>query len=227
MLLDGDDWWEPNRLEFLARLRRQRPDAAILTTDAWVYDPTNARVWRWSDRFPFFEGEDRIEEIAKRNYIFGSAAVLREALDEAGGFRRDIPYSIDYDCWIRIIFRGGKAASVPLPLAWYRRHEAAMSRRTVPMLKTRLLILGDSLSLTGDPRILDVLDARMARTKLQLEVLETKEALLKGEPGARRRALELARNPRVKLETRLASGAATLVPAALRRLAARSRRDES
>src|SRR4051794_6053007 len=132
VILDADDTFMPERLERLGALAAERPELDILTTDAYLEH--DGRVLRrcYRPAWPFAFGGQR-EEILRRNFIFGLAAVRRERLLALGGFDESIPRTTDWNLWIRMILRGSQAGAVLEPLARYRVHPTSLSADRIRM----------------------------------------------------------------------------------------------
>lgn len=78
-------------------------------------------------RCPTLDSEIRAE-LQHRNVFSHSAVVMRrEVFEGAGGFRRALWPSCDYDLWLRISERH-KVANLAEPLILYRMHEGQISR---------------------------------------------------------------------------------------------------
>jgi glycosyltransferase involved in cell wall biosynthesis len=218
VMLDADDWWDLNRLAALAKLHEQQPEAVVLSTDAWVWRESGERIpWRWSKAYPFCDTDKQPAEILRRNFIYASAAIRRDRLEDLGGFDPMLRHSEEYDCWLKLIPFGERAASVPLPLAWYRMtgHNKSKNRRT--MLETRVLLFERTIERLGDDPLADVARRRLERARRGLEITEVRDQLAAGGAGHRRRALSLAGDRQVDARIRRQAAAAAVLPTAVRR----------
>ncbi|HKH42739.1 MAG TPA: glycosyltransferase [Solirubrobacterales bacterium] len=223
VILDADDVFLPDRLEALGELASARPDLDILTTDAWV-EAGGRAVGRAYNVGWRFEVADQRRGILERNFVFGHAAVRREALLRAGGFDESILWTTDWDCWIRMIFAGSRVGLVDQPLARYRLHPEALSSRRAAMLGGRLMTLekARSLDLTSEER--RVLERTIEARGREAELEEARQALRDGAADARRRSWAIAANPRHGAGTRAKAAATMLVPGLARRLICRRER---
>ncbi len=223
-ILDADDVYLPERLEALAELAMARPDLDILTTNATLvarerpvrlaYDAT------WS-----FEVADQRRAILERNFIFGHVAVRRDALLAAGGFDEAIRWTTDWDCWLRMIYRGSRAGLIDLPLAEYRLHPDALSSDRARMLAGRISTLekadahAGELGLSAPERT--TLAASLAGYRRQAAVAGAREAARRGAPDARRLSLAIARDRTQISRTRIKAAATAIAPRLAGRLLGR------
>jgi Glycosyl transferase family 2 len=224
VILDADDIFLPTRLEALGELAAERPDLDILTTDAFL-ELEGRRVRRCYEADWPFETDDQRRGILERNFIFGLAAVRREAFLRVGGFDEAIRWTTDWDCWIRMIMRGSRAGAVAEPLAVYRLHERSLSAARTAHIGGRLQTLEKAAAmpeLSAGER--DVVARTIATQEHELALLEARAAVLDGGRGTRRRLIRLATRRRAGVRTRAKAIAAAIAP----RVAARvmQRRDE-
>lgn len=168
--LDADDEWMPGRLAAMDALVRDTRGLDIVTTDAIVVEHDGSTRRYYADLPPFPEPHEQRIAIIRGNFIFGSAAVRRVAFEQAGGFRIDVPYQGEYECWIRLILGGSRAGLVREPLAYYHRRPGSHSARPWARAAT----------------ILDTL--RQARGRFELSRAERRAILL--------RSLRLLLSPR-------------------------------
>jgi glycosyltransferase involved in cell wall biosynthesis len=220
-ILDADDVYQPERLEVLAELARERPDLDILTTDAMLvakgitvrhnYD----RTWR-------FEVDDQRRAILERNFVFGHAAVRRSRFREHDGFDESIRWTTDWDLWLRMILAGSVAGCVDEPLALYRLRETSLTAQRRDLLLGKLATLEkarENPHLRPDER--PVLEASLRSYRIDLSLLELRAAVAAGESGVSRRALALARTPGLTMRTRLETAAIAVAPRVAGRLVRR------
>jgi glycosyltransferase involved in cell wall biosynthesis len=219
VMLDADDWWDLNRLAAMARLTEVRPEAVVLSTDAWVWRESGERIpWRWSKAYPFCDDVARQPaEILRRNFIYAAAAVRRDRLEQIGGFDPTLRHSEEYDCWLRLIPHGAQAASVPLPLAWYRMTGQNKSKNRLTMLQTRIVLFERTIGRLGDDPLADVARRRLEKARRGLEITQVRDELASGGPGHRRRAWALVRDHRVAPRIRRQAVASAVLPTSVRR----------
>lgn len=212
-ILDADDVYFPNRLEALSALARARPDLDILTTDGYLC--VGERIVRRNyDRSWRFEVVDQRRAILERNFIFGLAAVRRERLLQHGGFDESIRWTTDWDLWLRLILAGARAGCIAEPLALYRLRETSLTAQRRELLLGKLSILEkahENPDLRADEP--QVLERSLASYRRDLALLDLREAVAAGKPGARRRALRVLRARGYRLRTRLDAAAMAVAPA--------------
>ena len=212
VILDADDVWLPDRLAALADLAVQRPDLDVLTTDAWyVVDGERTRTYHDVKRpFPV---RDQRREILRRNFVFGHAAVRREAWVAAGGFDSSVAIGADWDLWLRLIYAGSLAGCVDAPLAEYRVAASSLSGNRLASLRSRVELLDRAeraQALSSQEREELVTSRRLHRRRLLLA--EAEAALAAGSGDARRLALTAAAGPGLSPLTRGQALAAAVAP---------------
>jgi glycosyltransferase involved in cell wall biosynthesis len=135
--LDQDDVWHPLQLERQLACFEAHPEAVAVATPYWFWHPdTNAsyRLEPWPDdpgREKLVHGFDgwTYHQFLRDCWALTSATLLRtEPVRLVGGFDATLPYSEDWDLWLRLARRHPF-----LQLAWppvrYRQHPSQGSRR--------------------------------------------------------------------------------------------------
>jgi hypothetical protein len=210
--LDGDDLYEPERLEALAEMAVARPDLDILASDAYVQvgDRIVRTVYEgdWT-----FEIGDQRGAILERSFILGHAAARRDRLLAAGGFNRARRTVADWDLWIRMILAGSRAGFIPEPLARWRVREGSLSTHRVDLLAGSVWALENATArddLTDDDR--RILAASLRAWRRDLGLAQAREGLLEGAPGTRRLLLSIGLSRGVSPKTRAKTLASAAVP---------------
>jgi glycosyltransferase involved in cell wall biosynthesis len=130
-LLDADDLWLPDRLEHCVTLLEQRPELGLVTSDAFLIEEgvkTERRCYGDRRIYPFpGPGEDQLDIISKRNFLFVSVVFRRNLVDEFGGFDESMARAEDYELWTRLLLAGARVGYVPDPLGYYRRRPGSLS----------------------------------------------------------------------------------------------------
>ena len=133
------------------------------------------------------------EEILRRNFVFGHAAVRRERLLEVGGFDEAIRWTADWELWIRMILSGSGVGCVAEPLAVYNLHEASLTAQRASLARGRIETLDKT---ARNPELSAGEHTIVARTRQaaarELALLELRESMRGGGVDARRRALGVA-----------------------------------
>lgn len=185
--LDADDEWLPERLDAMTGLLRDHPTLDILTTDATVVRP-DGTTWRYYSRKPPFPSvDDQVAAILADNFVFGSAAFRRSAFEAIGGFRTDVPYQGEYECWMRLVVAGSRVGLVERELALYHRREASWSAHA----RLRPATIAQTLSELARSGALAPDEARQARRRarrLRRDLFVDRLRRLAGRSAWRRRA---------------------------------------
>ncbi len=129
--LDGDDLWQPHKLERQVTVLRQHPAAALCYTVARVVDGSSQPSSECKPKRPL--GSDPFASLARGNVlILSSVMVRRDPLRAVGGFDETLPVfgCEDWDLWLRLS-RRWPVAGIGEELVWYRRHEANTPRAQV------------------------------------------------------------------------------------------------
>jgi glycosyltransferase involved in cell wall biosynthesis len=219
-VLDADDAYLAERLEALAELAMARPDLDILCTDA-LLEHEGRVVGSFGEDCPFAV-EDQRAAILERCFC-AWPAVRRTTLVAAGGFDESLRTGSDWECAIRLLFRGAVAGLVDEPLYSYRVHGRSLTADRVRTLNDRVAFLEQaarSYALGPTERVALARSLRRQRAAL---VLTEAEAALRGRTrDARSRALAAARSPGVAMRSRIAAAAAVIAPRTAARALARS-----
>src|SRR5512133_293198 len=220
-VLDADDRYMAERLEALGELAMARTDLDVLCTDA-LLEHEDRVVGTFGKECPFAV-EDQRAAILER-YFCAWPAVRRATLVAAGGFDESLRTGSDWECAIRLLFRGAVAGLVDEPLYRYRVHDRSLTADRVRTLNDRVAFLeqtGRSYALDPTERV--ALSHSLTRQRAAL-VLTEAEAALRGQThDARSRALAAARSPGVAMRSRIAAAAAVIAPRTAARALARSR----
>ncbi len=224
VLLDADDVYLPGRIEALGSLASARPDLDLLTTDANLEYAGRVigRCYHAGNRFAI---DEQRSAIIARNFVFGLAAIRRERLLSIGGFDEAIPFTADWDCWIRLLVGGARAGLVDEPLASYRLHESAMSAGRLDMYRGRVRTLRktrENPALTDAEREIVERGIVAEEARVAREALDDAVAHRSG--GGRRLAWRVLRDDSQPSRSRAKAGLAMLVPSAVGRLVRRKRR---
>jgi glycosyl transferase family 2 len=221
LVLDADDVFLPDRVEALGELAKARPDLDVLTTDAYLV-VGDRRVRRNYDRRWTFEVDDQRRAILQRNFVFGLAAVRRERFLEHQGFDESIRWTTDWDLWLRLILDGSRVGAVEAPLALYRIRESSLTARRRELTLGKIATLEKArgnAALTAADR--SVVEEALVGYRAELAVHELDASILARDPAARRRALVVARSPRVPAPRRLTALAVAAAPRLIGRIVRR------
>jgi len=122
---DGDDISFPERLASQMAYLQRHDDVGLLGTAYYKADSQgrrSARVYR----HPQTDTEIRWKMLF-HNAFCHTSVILRRELFVAGNdlYNEDLPYSQDYDLWVRVL-RRTCAANLPKPLVAFRMHESSI-----------------------------------------------------------------------------------------------------
>lgn len=130
--LDGDDWFEPAKLERELATYERHDDARLVFSDVYYADGEGNRNTRWcSNRSPP-TGDVLYETLLRRwprEMLPRSELVSRDAVRAAGGYDESLELYEDWDLKIRLAANETFAFCAD-PLSAYRRHEGGVSQLT-------------------------------------------------------------------------------------------------
>jgi GT2 family glycosyltransferase len=217
-ILDADDTYLPERLAALSELATARPDLDVLTTNARLEARGTLVRYCYGADWTFPVVHQR-QEILRRNFVFGHAAVRRERLLAVGGFDETIRWTADWELWIRMILSGSAVGCVDEPLAVYNLHEASLTAQRSSLTRGRIETLDKTArnpALSGEEQEI-VSVARRAATR-ELALIELRDSSSVGGAVLRRRALVVASDRGHGVMTRLKAAAVFAAPRLASRL---------
>lgn len=218
--LDADDIYLPHRLEAMGELAAARPDLDVITTNAELEVDGEIAGLYYPDIHCAFPVEDQsVGVIANDSTILGAAAVRRSAYFAAGGMRPGLATTYDWELWMVMALRGSLFGCVDEPLYRYRLHEHGASSDLVGGFRDATEIL-ERLLATEDASPEERAALQRSHDYYRRNALLTRaEASLRSRaPGARRHALEVARDATHPPVTRAKAVVAAVSPAVARAL---------
>ncbi|MBI4637605.1 MAG: glycosyltransferase [Candidatus Rokubacteria bacterium] len=114
-LLDHDDELAPAALFEVVKRLNEDPALDVLYSDEDKLEADGQRVE------PFFKPDWSPDLFLSMNYIAHLSVVRRTLINEAGGFRRGLDGSQDYDLMLRVTERTGRIAHIPKILYHWRK----------------------------------------------------------------------------------------------------------
>jgi glycosyltransferase involved in cell wall biosynthesis len=142
--LDSDDLWLPEYLETMARTLKSNPGAAVVHSDAWVFDD---RTWRVRKRSavamqnppepPPDDPQAFLVELLRRNFVYYSVAARREPLLAVGGYDERLWVGEDWELWLRLAAAGYGFAFVPRLLGLHRKRSGSLTSTSERLLAGR------------------------------------------------------------------------------------------
>jgi glycosyltransferase involved in cell wall biosynthesis len=199
--LDGDDVWLPGYLD--AQLNFLRAHALdMVYADAEFIGDTGYRDRTFMDLAPS-HGPVTVEALlAGRCSVITSGTVARlETIRAVGGFEKRRSRAEDFDLWLRIAQSGALIGYQREVLLRYRVRPGNLTGNTLQRTERGIEALTNARALPLRERERQVLERRLTRQHLELELENAKRMLLAGDhAGARRRLWSVvARHPHPRL----------------------------
>jgi glycosyltransferase involved in cell wall biosynthesis len=167
LFLDGDDWLAPDAVPRLTAALAAMP-RAVAAYGPWAAVPEAARPGDPPARLhagPFPEG-DILERLLVRNLLANGGHLLaRRAAFE--GFRPELRYGEDWECWIRLALRGDFArVAGRAPLLFVRERAGSAYRR---MARDPAAFAPAMAAIWGNPALAARLGARLPALRARAE----------------------------------------------------------
>lgn len=146
-VLDGDDWWEPWKLERQMAAVKAAPETLICATRAWIWaDGATAGLIN-----PFTT--DQIEETLPIRNVFAHSTMLisRHAMNELGGYDLTSRTSQDWALWVHMYWKYGADRFMILDdiSMYYRRHTTSITTQPVRCLQFEWRVVNYTLAKCG------------------------------------------------------------------------------
>lgn len=141
-LLDSDDRWIPERLEWGVSVLDRNPEVGLVFSDYYLNDGKNSRI-----KVARPPKRDMFENLLLYNFIPCPTVLFRKkCLDEVGLFDESLARlgSEDWDLWLKIA-KKYKFFYIDRPLAIYRLHPNSMIRNAEKMLTSQLMVINKAL----------------------------------------------------------------------------------
>jgi hypothetical protein len=163
--LPSDDRWEPTYLEQVLAIMDREPDLALVHTDAYRTDAEGVILNRWADLWTAMPPPGRhhaLRELIRGCYIcFPTAMIRRSAADAVhprpAGEQWDTRFShtMDWSYYLQLFARGGQAFYLDRPLAYFRKHDGAltMPANLVPRLREEIRLLSEGFASVCPPEL--------------------------------------------------------------------------
>jgi glycosyltransferase involved in cell wall biosynthesis len=137
-MLDGDDLWQPEYLRLVA--------GALIADQRLALSYSNARFFGEGPLVGLecmalspVEGEVTFERVVSMTCsVIGFVSARKDALVEAGLYDESMARSEDFDLWVRVLKRGGRATYRREVLAGYRRRLGSLSADPITMYRSAL-----------------------------------------------------------------------------------------
>lgn len=104
-ILDSDDVWRPDKIDLQMRLLSQDPGLGLVYSNYFQIDPAGQVIDRQSSESRGMKRGPVLPDLYDRNFIGNTTVVIpRRVLDHIDLFSEELPYSLDWDLWLRIAF---------------------------------------------------------------------------------------------------------------------------
>ncbi|HZO37012.1 MAG TPA: glycosyltransferase [Solirubrobacteraceae bacterium] len=218
--LDQDDVFMPRRLEAIAGVIADHPDADVVATDA-VIEFGGTRLTLLSDVYPFHETGQR--KAILRGLFFLWPTVRRSRLDAIGGYDETFPVNHDWECYVRLVLSGAKVAFVPEALYAWRLTPGSRSSSDAVERATMMLRMADKTLARDDldPEERAIAEAGRTSHLAMLAIERAHHALMTAGKDQRQLALPLLTRPGFRPMTRAKAALTLLSPMLARRFITR------
>ena len=191
---DADDLLLAPCLEAYGAALLARPDLQIVTCDAYL-ESAGAVFDRYYRKTARFAVDNQRSAALHQHFIFGHAAVHREAAVAVGGWDERFKGGSDTDFFLRLILEGATAGLVSEPLAVYRLHPGSLSANRARNLR----VMADIVERAARHPSISAAEHEAIRIDVDVRgrlaaVAELQLALRTDTAEARRRALAIARS---------------------------------
>jgi CMP-N-acetylneuraminic acid synthetase len=129
--LDADDWFDENLALVLSTYLDNHPTVGMVYCDYYTVDVHGEII----DTIRRVKVNDEVE-LLDRPCLAAGAMYRRSCYDRIGGYNESLRYQEDYDFWIKFIEKF-EVRNISLPMMYYRRHGASMSRNFSARMQTR------------------------------------------------------------------------------------------
>lgn len=140
-LLDADDAWEPDYLEYQVGILNADPTVDVVYPNSLLFGDTPFAGKRGMDFSPS-RGEVSFEALVSfRCMVTVSVTARKEVLQRAGCFDESFRRAEDFDLWLRVVKGGGRIVYHDKPLMRYRRRRNGLSSDGVAMRQAAIAVL--------------------------------------------------------------------------------------
>ncbi|MGE3908531.1 MAG: glycosyltransferase [Chloroflexota bacterium] len=163
--LPSDDRWDPTYLERALAVMEAEPDVALVHTDAFRTDANGSVINRWSDLWSAMPPPGRhqaLKELMRGCYIcfptaFARRSMLENVYPRPAGELFDTAFShtLDWNFYLNLLGRGAQLYYLDTPLAYFRKHDGAMTMpaHMVPRLREEIRVLDQSFAAVCPPEL--------------------------------------------------------------------------
>jgi glycosyltransferase involved in cell wall biosynthesis len=155
-LLEDDNWWHPEYLARTVDTLNRHPEVGFVHTALHLTDAQGEvmRIFRRWGNDRICHRKTELITLVQGNKIFLSTVMARRtSIETVGLFDEAIPFGPDWDLWLRL-YMHYDGAYVAQPLAFYRQHDASLSRqflaKPATLLADHQYVLEKALERLGD-----------------------------------------------------------------------------
>ena len=131
--LDSDDYMEPSKLEKQVQFLEEHPDVDIVGTFVLEVDGNGQLIGDAGVHQQWFNQEIDLNQADNwlwQNHLCHSSALIRKTFhDRVGLTNADLPYTADYEFWVRCLIAGGRFHVLPEKLTYYRAHGSNVTHK--------------------------------------------------------------------------------------------------
>jgi len=126
-LLDSDDIFLPEKIEKQVGYLLAHPDYDVCYCDVWHFrDDAPEKMLKLN--YAYYSSDAVFPNLLKKNFILPLSMVMRRsAIVRAGLFDETYRRSEDWECWVRLAYRGSKFYFLPEILGKCRIHPGSLS----------------------------------------------------------------------------------------------------
>jgi glycosyltransferase involved in cell wall biosynthesis len=131
--LDSDDYIEVSKLEKQVQYLEEHPDVDVLGTFVLEVDANGQIIGDTGVHQTWFNQKIDLNEADNwlwQNHLCHSSALIRKVFhDRVGLTNPNLPYTADYEFWVRCLMAGGRFHVLPEKLTYYRAHGDNVSHK--------------------------------------------------------------------------------------------------
>ncbi len=136
--LDSDDGFIPENLMLLVSEMNNDPDLALVAGRSIMIDDNNQVI---DQKFKQGFSGKPYQLLFENPMNIGNVLLRRSWQEKIGWFDVKLRSYEDWDYWLRLAIAGGKIASIPKPVSYYRFHGDQMTRNASQMTKASFEVL--------------------------------------------------------------------------------------